>query len=142
MRIGELARLAQCSVETVRYYEAEGLLPVASRSTGNYREYGPGHFERLRFIRNCRALDMSHEEIRALLALANGKAESCKAVNSVFDLHIAHVDERIRELTLLKEQLTELRQRCASEQSVETCGILKGLSDMQTQAGHERHTHL
>ena len=60
MKIGELARLTQCTVETVRYYEREGLLPVATRTEGNFRAYGPEHIERLRFIRNCRALDMSH----------------------------------------------------------------------------------
>jgi Cd(II)/Pb(II)-responsive transcriptional regulator len=142
MKIGELARLAQCTVETVRYYEKEGLLPLTGRSAANYREYGPEHVERLRFIRNCRALDMSHEEIRALLTLADRPIENCGAVNSVFDQHITHVDERIRELTALKEQLTKLRRRCQSEQSLESCGILQGLADMEAEPTHERHTHL
>ena len=52
MKIGELARLAQCSVETVRYYEKSGLLPPAARSDSNYRHYGDAHVARLRFIRN------------------------------------------------------------------------------------------
>lgn len=59
MKIGELALAAQCTVETVRYYEKEGLLAEPARTSANYRSYGAAHVERLRFIRNCRALDPS-----------------------------------------------------------------------------------
>jgi len=142
MKIGELAQVAQCSVETIRYYEKEGLLPAPSRTAGNFRVYGPEHVERLRFIRHCRALDMSHNEIHALLELADKAEQGCGAVNEVFDQHIAHVDERIRELTHLKQQLATLRQRCQSEQAVQSCGILKGLAAMEAEPKTERHTHL
>jgi DNA-binding transcriptional MerR regulator len=98
--------------------------------------------ERLRFIRNCRALDMSHEEIHTLLDLADQPSGGCGAINAVFDQHMAHVNERIRELMHLKEQLTTLRQRCQVEQAVDICGILQGLAAMETEAKPERHTHL
>jgi Cd(II)/Pb(II)-responsive transcriptional regulator len=142
MKIGELAQVAQTTVETVRYYEKAGLLPRTLRTAGNFRVYGAAHLERLRFIRNCRALDMSHEEIHTLLALADQPAEGCGAINAVFDQHMAHVDERIRELVHLKEQLAGLRQRCQTEQAVDACGILQGLAAMETEAKPERHTHL
>lgn len=142
MQIGELARVAQTTVETVRFYEKQGLLPEAARTAGNFRVYGAAHLERLRFIRNCRALDMSHEEIHTMLDLTDQPAAGCGAINAVFDQHIAHVDERIRELLQLKEQLAGLRQRCQSEQAVDTCGILQGLAAMETEARPERHTHL
>lgn len=142
MRIGELAQVAQCTVETIRYYEKEGLLPAPARTEGNFRVYGTEHVERLRFIRNCRALDMSHHEIHSLLALADQAAEGCDAVNAVFDQHIAHVDERIRELTHLKEQLAVLRQRCGTERTVQSCGILQGLAAMETEPKLQKHTHL
>ena len=142
MKIGELAQVAQTTVETVRYYEKEGLLPEPARTAGNFRTYGTEHVERLRFVRNCRALDMSHEEIHTLLDLADQPADGCGAINAVFDQHIAHVDERIRELTHLKQQLGALRERCVSEQSVNACGILQGLAAMETEAKPERHTHL
>src|SRR5262249_50343033 len=139
----ELAQAAQCTVETVRYYEKEGLLPEPGRTAANYRAYGPEHVERLRFIRNCRALDMSHEEIRALLQMASHPHDSCGSVNAVFDQHIAHVEERIAELTRLKAQLTGLRQRCQSPASeVDDCGILHGLAEMDTPTASARHTHL
>ncbi len=142
MKIGILARVAQCSVETVRYYEKEGLLAEPARTSGNFRVYEPEHLERLRFIRNCRALDMSHEEIHTLLGLADVPAEDCAAINTVFDEHIAHVTERIRELSQLKRQLGALRQRCQAEQAVKTCGIMQGLAEMEAEQKPERRTHL
>lgn len=142
MKIGELAQVAQCTVETVRYYEKEGLLPEPSRTQGNFRVYGSVHLERLCFIRNCRALDMSHEEIHTLLDLTDQPVEGCGAINAVFDQHIAHVDERIRELTQLKQQLSALRQQCQSEQTLQECGILQGLAAMETEQKQGRQTHL
>ena len=142
MKIGELAQAAQCTVETVRYYEKEGLLSAPARTSGNFRIYGVEHVERLRFIRNCRALDMSHDEIHTLLALADKPAEDCGAINAVFDQHIAHVDERLRELAQLKLQLDALRTQCQTAQAVDDCGILHGLAAMETEPKQERHTHL
>lgn len=142
MQIGVLAKVAQCTVETIRYYEKETLLPAPTRTSGNFRQYGAEHLERLRFIRNCRALDMTHDEIRTLLSLSDQPAAGCGAVNAAFDEHIAHVDERIRELMQLKQQLSELRDRCQTEQAVNTCGILRGLAAMETDPKQERHTHL
>ncbi|MGE8690575.1 MAG: Cd(II)/Pb(II)-responsive transcriptional regulator [Achromobacter sp.] len=143
MRIGELATATGTTVETVRYYEKEGLLPAPERGLNNYRSYGPPHLERLRLIRNCRALDMTQDEIRAILSLADNHQTGCGPINELFDEHISHVDERIAELTQLKSQLTELRQRCLSAQpDAENCGILHGLNEMQVEERHERHTHL
>lgn len=142
MRIGELAQVAQCSVETVRYYEKEGLLPAPARTSGNFRQYGATHVERLRFIRNCRALDMSHDEIRTLLQLADQPGEDCGSINVLLDQHIAHVDERLRELAQLKLQLASLRERCQTKQAVDACGILQGLAAMPTEPKPERLTHL
>ncbi|SMC29396.1 Cd(II)/Pb(II)-responsive transcriptional regulator [Andreprevotia lacus DSM 23236] len=141
MKIGELAQAAQCSVETVRYYEKEGLLPEVGRTGGNYRNYGPEHVERLRFIRNCRALDMTHGEIRALLELAQAPNEGCESINQLIDEHIGHVDARIQELLHLKIQLAELRLRCSGGAAGDACRILDGISEMSTEPAH-RHTHL
>ncbi|ALM83261.1 Cd(II)/Pb(II)-responsive transcriptional regulator [Bordetella sp. N] len=143
MKIGELAKAAGTTVETVRYYEKEGLLPAPERGDNNYRSYGPTHADRLRLIRNCRALDMTQEEIRAILQLADSHAADCGPINDIFDAHITHVDERIAELTQLKAQLGDLRQRCLSARPhAENCGILHGLAEMQVEERPERHTHL
>lgn len=143
MKIGELAKAAATTVETVRYYEREGLLPAPERGMNNYRSYGQLHLERLRLIRNCRALDMTQGEIRAILSLADNHQAGCGGINELFDEHIAHVDARIAELTQLREQLSDLRQRCGSaRQDAEDCGILHGLSEMQVEERPQRHTHL
>lgn len=142
MKIGELAQLAQCTVETIRYYEKEGLLAAPARTAGNYRSYDNSHLERLRFIRNCRLLAMTHEEIHGLLDLMYRHAEDCGSVNQLLDQHIAHVEVRIAELSQLKLQLSQLRERCQSRQSVDTCGILQGLAEMESEPRRERHTHL
>ena len=67
MKIGELAKLTDCPVETIRYYEKENLLPPPARTDGNYRIYGEAHAQGLSFIRHCRSLDMTLDEIRVLL---------------------------------------------------------------------------
>ena len=92
MKIGELAKLTDCQVETIRYYEREGLLPEPARSEGNYRLYTQAHVERLTFIRNCRSLDMTLEEIRSLLNLRDSPQDQCESVNALIDEHIHHVD--------------------------------------------------
>ncbi|OZI24123.1 Cd(II)/Pb(II)-responsive transcriptional regulator [Bordetella genomosp. 7] len=143
MKIGELAKAAGTTVETVRYYEKEGLLPAPGRGLNNYRTYSDAHAERLRLIRNCRALDMTHEEIRAILQLADNHGAGCGPINELFDEHISHVDARIAELTQLKAQLIDLRRRCLSARpDTDDCGILHGLSEMQVDERPERHTHL
>ena len=141
MKIGALAAAAGCTTETVRYYEKEGLLPEADRTESNYRSYGPHHLDLLRFIRNCRALDMTQEEIRVLLAAMDSADTACSVADTMVGEHIGHVEMRIAELEGLKRQLLELRQRCRGEESGH-CSILQGLTDMETVPAGPRHTHL
>lgn len=144
MRIGQLARQAYCSTETIRFYEKEGLLPEPARTAGNYRHYTAVHLERLRFIRNCRSLDMTHAEIRALLECIDDAATSasCAPVNNLLDEHIGHVDIRLAELEQLREQLVALRQRCGHARPLPDCGILQGLNDMETEEIQPSASHL
>ena len=72
MTIGELARTTGCGIETIRYYEREGLLPRTARTNGNFRRYGQEHARLLSFIRHCRSLDMSLHEIGMLLKFRSG----------------------------------------------------------------------
>ena len=120
MKIGALAELTGTPVETIRYYEREGLLPAAARSSGNFRLYAAAHLERLRFIRHCRSLDMSLEEVRALLRLQDEPASDCSEVAALLDAHIGHVQQR----------MLALRGRCqAAVQDAGHCGILAGLAE-------------
>ena len=127
MKIGELALAAQSQVETIRSYEREGLLPQAPRSEGNYRIYGPEHVERLAFVRHCRSLDMTLDEIRVLLRFKDAPQAECGEVNALLDEHIGHVATRIRELRQLEKQLKALREQCAGTSEAAHCGILNEL---------------
>jgi len=129
IKIGELAKHTESTVETIRYYEKEGLLPEPSRSEGNYRLYGDEHIERLRFIRHCRTLDMALDEIRTLLQYRDTPSEDCGDVNAMLDEHIQAVEVRVEALMHLKQHLVALRQQCTSTAPTESCGILRALAD-------------
>ncbi|MGB7421487.1 MAG: Cd(II)/Pb(II)-responsive transcriptional regulator [Comamonas sp.] len=128
MKIGELSTASGTPVETIRYYEREGLLPSPARTEGNFRRYEPPHLERLQFVRHCRSLDMSLDEIRVLLGVKDGGAGSCAHVDALIDAHIGHVSARIKELRALEKQLRDLRQHCCNPSSADQCGILTELS--------------
>ena len=128
MKIGELAKTTHTQVETIRYYEREGLLPETVRTEGNYRIYSPDHATRLSFIRHCRSLDMTLNEIRTLLTFKDAPQGDCAGVNELVDAHIAHVASRIKELKALERQLKELRQTCTESKETNQCGILAELS--------------
>lgn len=127
MKIGELAHASSTPIETIRYYERVGLMPAPARTTGNFRAYQPSHLERLQFIRYCRGLDMSLDEVRVLLRYKDAPLDDCGDVNALLDEHIGHVSRRIRELRVLEKQLKELRRRCGSVRPAQQCGILSGL---------------
>lgn len=127
MKIGELAERSGCLVETVRYYERVGLLMPPERSSNNYRTYNEQHSERLLFVRHCRALDMTLDEIRVLLDFRDHPEQNCVGVNELLDKHIAHVVERLAALATLETQLRNLRGRCLTTDSASTCEILHAL---------------
>lgn len=124
MKIGELARATSTRVETIRFYEREALLPPPARTEGNYRIYGQAHAERLSFIRHCRSLDMTLDEIRLLLRFRDAPQEDCGDVNALLDEQIARVARRVRELRQLEAQLKALRERCRAVHDAGHCGIL------------------
>ena len=140
MKISELARTAQCDTQTIRYYEREGLIPPPERTASNYRSYGPRHQSRLQFIRRCRTLDMTLDEIRVLLSFIDAPERDCSEVNRVLDEHIGHVADRIQELTQLQTQLRKLRRKCHDVRAARQCGILNTLGSMEISAGRStRH---
>ena len=148
MKIGELANQTHTQVETIRYYEREGLLPVTARTEGNYRIYSDAHAARLSFIRHCRGLDMTLDEIRILLHFNDAPSENCGEVNALLDEHIGHVAQRIRELRTLETQLKSLRELCREAQDAGHCGILNELTEiarrpggLRDRAGHVHGAH-
>ena len=129
MRIGELGKKADCLVQTVRFYESEGLLPEPARSEGNFRLYDGVHLQRLLFIRRCRAKDMTLDEIRQLLNLRDRPELGCGEVNALVDAHIAQVRTKMKELRALERELMDLRRSCDSARTSRECGILNSLAE-------------
>ena len=129
MRIGELGKKADCLVQTVRFYESEGLLPEPARSEGNFRLYDEVHLQRLLFIRRCRVKDMTLDEIRQLLNLRDRPELGCGEVNALVDAHIAQVRTKMKELRALERELMDLRRSCDSARTSRECGILNSLAE-------------
>jgi Cd(II)/Pb(II)-responsive transcriptional regulator len=125
MRIGELAKQAGVSVETIRYYEQQGLLEKSARSDSNYRRFGSDAEKRLRFIVQCRLLDMSMKDIQRLLSLVDTPEANCGDVDEMLDEHIAKVREQRRNLEKLEKSLLALRSDCHPSMQVKGCGILR-----------------
>ena len=127
MKIGELARQAGVDVQTVRYYEKEGLIAPPGRTASGYRSYAPEALERLNFIRHCRSLDMALADVKRLLALSRDTSVSCDEVNAMVHGHLERVRAKRAALQTLERQLTALDAQCASGHRVADCGILEEL---------------
>jgi DNA-binding transcriptional MerR regulator len=108
-RIGALAASAGVTVDTLRFYEQQGLLPPAVRTAGGFRLYPPESAERLRFIAQAREVGLSLREIRQLVEPDNAR---CAAVRKVIAERMADVDRKLRELALFRQTLEIALERC------------------------------
>lgn len=127
MRISELAKATGVEVETIRYYEKQGLLAAPVRQENGYRSYAVEHLERLSFIRHCRALDMPLAEVRRLLDFMAHPTQDCFDVNQLVDAQISRVRARLKSMKALEKQLCQLRRQCTDQHAVQECGILHEL---------------
>ncbi len=128
MRIGQMAQLIGVETQTIRFYEQQGLLPPPHRQDNGYRVYTKKHGERLAFIRRCRTLGLSLAEIHELQSYQDDPHQSCIAVNTLLDNHIAHVRSQITTLHALEKQLVSLRASCNDDREVKACGVLAGIN--------------
>jgi Cd(II)/Pb(II)-responsive transcriptional regulator len=124
MRIGEFASQAGCDVQTIRYYEREGLLEAPEREASGYRRYADKHLSRLQFICHCRTLDIPLAEVRELLDYAQAPHQSCHAVDALLDEHIERVQRQLAALMTLERQLVALRRQCKGANSKRSCAII------------------
>lgn len=125
--VGALARATATTVETVRYYERIGLLAAPLRTQGNYRLYNRSHLERLSFIRRARDLGFSLDTVRALLELADQPDRPCAEVDGIAGAHLAEVERKIADLTLLGTELRQIIGQCR-QGTVASCRIIEALS--------------
>lgn len=127
LSIGQLAKRASVPIDTVRYYERNGLLAPATRTTAGYRLYGDIELQRLRFIRRAKALGFTLEEIRGLLALSD--EQDVATVKQTAQRKVEDIGQRIAELERIRGGLTELIRACPGHGRAEACPILNALSN-------------
>ncbi len=125
-RIGEAARRSGVSAANMRYYEKENLLGPRPREDNSYRLYSEKDVHRLRFIRLCRAMDMSLDEVRTLVALGTTPPADTHAACHTLDEHLDHVRARREELQALEQHLRDLRGRCDGTDDAH-CHVLDAL---------------
>ncbi|WP_066639471.1 heavy metal-responsive transcriptional regulator [Serinicoccus hydrothermalis] len=111
MRIGELAYAAGVTSQTIRFYESRGLLPETERGENGYRVYEESALARLRFIASAQAAGLTLSQIRSILDLRDAGNVPCQHVTTLLDTRLADVRTRIRDLTVLQEELEALLNR-------------------------------
>ena len=128
--IGQLSAAAQTPAPTIRYYEKIGLLDSPSRTGSNYRLYGSEDVDRLSFVRRAREIGFTIDQVRSLLAFSDSRDGDCCAVTALTEQHLAEVEQKIRDLNLLKEHLSRLLISCRGGR-VSDCSIIGALSPQQ-----------
>lgn len=121
--IGDISRESGVHIETIRYYERIGLIPRQQRSNSGRRVYGPQDRQRLHFIRRCRELGFSLDDIRSLLDLAGSSDRTCQEVRDLTSAHLGSVRSRLSDLKRMEASLKALLQSCEGGRSPD-CPIL------------------
>jgi len=127
---GQLAKKANCKVETVHYYEKSGLMPEPMRTEGGHRIYLLSHVKRLHFIRRSRELGFSIEQIKKLLVFIDEPDHFCGEVKAMAMLHARDIQRKIKDLQRLNDGLNEMVSQCNGSQfSIDDCPIIEALYD-------------
>ncbi len=129
LTIGRLARLGGVNLETIRYYEREGLLPKPPRTEAGYRLFPSETARRLRFIKRAQELGFSLGEIRELLALRMKPGTKREHIRARAETKIADIEQKIRTLEAMKKTLRKMTERCDGCGPLSECPILESLDE-------------
>ena len=132
--IGELSRQTGVNIETIRFYEKAGLLPLPPRSPGGFRLYDRDHVRRLTFVRRARELGFTLDEVRTLLNLADRNGRTCAEVREVASTHLGDVRAKLRDLRRLEKVLADVVARCA-DGTLPECPLIEALFREPPRAG-------
>ncbi len=127
LSIGKLAAASGFGVETLRFYEREGLLPEPPRTASGYRVYPVDSVPRMRFVRRAKELGFSLQEIRELLRLQDGGGRR-REVRELTAAHLAEVERRIADLQRVRDVLAGLRDCCDGRGAVQGCPIIEAIA--------------
>jgi Cu(I)-responsive transcriptional regulator len=133
MNIGEAARASGVTAKMIRYYESVGLLSPVGRTSSGYRVYGTPEVHALRFVRQARRLGFLVDDIRKLLALWQDRSRASAEVKSIALEHVAELEQRIAELTDMRDTLKHLATHCHGDDRPD-CPILDNLSQSCTES--------
>lgn len=128
MQIGQLAKRAGVPIDTVRYYERNGILPAPERQASGYRAYDDRDVERLRFLRRAKALGFTLVEIRDLLALSVSRSDDMAGLKATASEKLADVERKLAELGRIRDGLSALIEACPGHGALERCPILAALA--------------
>ena len=131
MKIGQLAQRAGVGIDTVRYYERQGLLPEPLRQASGYRSYMPGDVARLQFVRRAKALGFTLGGIRDLLALSGRRDDDMAGLKATAMEKLTDVEAKLAELTRIRDGLQTLIDVCPGHGALERCPILNALVEEQ-----------
>src|SRR6202022_1496875 len=123
LSIGKVARRAGIGVETIRFYEREGLLAAPVRKDSGYSLYPERVIGRIRFIRRANELGFSLKEIKELLQLRRNSSSICEDIREKAEAKIANVEAKIAMLKKMKQALTELSAACKGRTSLGECRL-------------------
>lgn len=128
LTIGTLAKKTGTKVQTIRYYEQIGLMPVADRTEGGQRRYGDAGLDRLSFIRHSRQLGFSLDSIRELLELSDYPERPCREADAIAKRQLVQVERRIARLEALRTELSRMVEECRGGRTA-NCRVLEVLRD-------------
>ena len=131
LKIGKVARLAGVGVETIRFYEREGLIEEPPRGESGYRQYSEDTVHRLRFIRRAKELGFTLKEIKELLALRIDPETTCEDIRRRANTKINDIEAKIETLQKMKAALERLTAACKGRGPVSECPILEVLEDRE-----------
>jgi MerR family mercuric resistance operon transcriptional regulator len=132
LSIGQVARLAGVGVETVRFYEREGLLEEPPRRTSGYRQYSEEVVTRLHFIKRAQKLGFSLKEISELLLLRVDAQTSCDEVKQRTEAKLAEVERKLVELQHMRQALLQVASLCTGQGPTGRCPMLDALNQQET----------
>lgn len=123
--VGQLARAAAVNVETVRYYQRIGLLPMPRRDYGSVRRYLPDDLKRIRFIKRAQKLGFSLDEVALLLGLSDGK--HCAETKALAQTRLAVVEDKLADLEVIRKALKGLVAKCSRGSRGCGCPVIDAL---------------
>lgn len=136
LTIGQVAKGVEVNIETIRYYERQGLIPLPPRRESGYRQYPEDIVNRVRFIKRAQELGFSLKEVAELLSLRVGPNTTCGDVKKVADGKITEIEGKIQSLKRMRDALMRLVETCEENRQAEECPILWEFGNDKKEVDH------